>query len=243
MLYYFRISIVGHLMHKLFILLVTLVLSASAFTLPSDVYNKSHITPSSAYSVYKEMREAKKLFLKGKLKESTPMFIHILQKSSKSRSAKNIEQYDYLYAHYGILTALKITQQKEEYIKLATKIISYLDKSTARGIWEEGELGQFQMKMYRTVGNQLALLLYESSQRKDQKKMKLALKYINKSEKYIRSDEDFYLKDTEEKISNALAGNPPLESEKESIKITKVIKSREDIKKDLNITDNPLKKK
>jgi len=231
-------------MNKIFSLLVISVLSASAFTLPSNVYKNSHITPSSSYPIYQQMREAKTLFLKGNLKESTPLFIKTLQNSTRSKGAKNIDQYDYLYAHHGILTALKIDDKREDaYIKLAKKIISYLDKSTARGIWEEGELGQFQMKMYRTVGNQLALLLYKSSQRKDKKKMQQALKYINKSEKYIRSDKDFYLKDTKEKITNAIAGNPPLESEKEKLKITKVIKSKEDIKKDTNETNKTLQKK
>lgn len=231
-------------MSKTLALLFTLALSASALDLPKSVYKNSHITPSTSYPIYKQMSEAKALFVKGKVKEATPMFIKILVKSSRSRADKNIDQYDYLYAHHGILTALKFDEKNEEtYIKLSKKILAYLDKSTKRGIWEEGELGQFQMKMYRDVGNSLALLLYKSSERKDEKKMKEALKYIKKAEKYIRSEKDFFIKDSKEQITNAIAGNPPLEAEKEKIKITKVIKTKKELKKESNGSNNTLQKK
>ncbi len=226
------------------LLFTTLALSASALTIPKDVYKNSHITPSTSYTIYKQMSEAKAFFVKGKVKEATPIFIKTLVKSSKSRGAKNIDQYDYLYAHHGLLTALKIDEKNEKaYIKLSKKILAYLDKSTKRGIWEEGELGQFQMKMYRSVGNSLALLLYKSSQRKDEQKMQEALNYIEKAENYIRNDKDFYIKDSKEQITNAIAGNPPLKSETERLKITKVIKTKEIIKKDSNETNKALQKK
>ncbi len=219
-------------MSKVLALLVAMQLLASALTLPRGVYKNAYITPESAYPIYKQMREAKTLFLKGNVKEATPIFIKVLLKSKRLKTEKNIDQYDYLYAHHGILTALKMDEKNEkEYIKLSKKILSYLDKSTKRGIWEEGELGQFQMKMYRTVGNSLALLLYKSSERKDKKKMKEALKYIKKAEKYIRSDKDFYIKDTKEKITNAIAGNSPLKSEEKKLKITKRMKSKDELKK------------
>ncbi len=219
-------------MSKVFALLLTMLLSAPALTLPHNVYKQSHITPETSYPIYKQMQEAKAFYKKGDIKESTPRFIRILLKSSKSKAEKNIDQYDYLYAHYGILSALKIEQKDEKtYIKFAKKILSYLDKSTVKGIWEEGELGQFQMKVYRDIGNSLALILYKSSKRKDTKKMEEALKYIKKAEKYIRSESDFYIKDTKEQITNALAGNPPLKSEEEKLKITKRIKSKSELQK------------
>lgn len=231
-------------MRKTLALLFTLALSASALTLPKAVYKNSHITPSTSYPIYKQMSEAKALFVKGKVKEATPIFIKALVKSSRSKADKNIDQYDYLYAHHGVLTALKIDEKDEQaYIKLSKKILSYLDKSTARGVWEEGELGQFQMKIYRNVGNSLALLLYKSSERKDEKKMKEALKYIKKAEKYIRNEKDFYIKDSKEQITNAIAGNPPLESEKEKLKITKIIKSDKNAKKVVKDANKTLQKK
>jgi len=226
-------------MRKIFALLLTMLLSASALTLPRSIYKNSYITPESSYPIFKQMSEAKTLFKKGQIKESTPLFIRILLKSSKSKAEKNIDQYDYLYAHHGLLTALKIEGKKEkEYIKLSKKILSFLDEATKRGIWEEGELGQFQMQMYRSIGNSLAQLLYKSSKRKDKKKMHEALKYIKKAEKYIRSEKDFYIKDTKEKITNAIAGNPPLKSEEAKLKITKRIKSKSELKKALKKTLN-----
>ncbi len=213
-------------MNKIFVLLSTLVLSASALTLPNTIYKDSHITPESSYPIFQEMREAKTFFQKGNIKESTPRFIKTLLRSGKSSGDKNIDQYDYLYAHYGILSAIQRDEKNEKnYIKLAKKVLRYLDKSTSRGIWEEGELGKFQLMMYQVVGNALAEKLYKASGRTDKKLMKQALYYINKSEKYIRSDKDFYIKDTKEKITNALEGNPLLKSEKERLTITKIIKS------------------
>ncbi len=228
-------------MNKIGLLLLSILFSASALTLPRTIYKPSTITPESAYSIYKQIQEAKKFYKKGNLKESTPRFIRIVLNSTKSNAEKNIDQYDYLYAHYAILAALKRDEKDEKnYILLAKKILRYLDKSTAKGIWEEGELGQFQMKVYRDVGNALANILYKNSKRTDKKKMKEAKKYIEKAEKYIRSEDDFYIKETKEKITNALAGNPPLKSEEKKLKIIKRIKSN---KEDSKTLQNHLKEK
>ncbi len=221
-------------MYKILALLLTMQLLASALTLPRSIYKNSHVTPESAYPIYKQMQAAKTFYKKGNLKEATPLFVKMLLKSAKSKAQKNIDQYDYLYAHYAILEALKRDEKDEKtYIKFAKKILRYLDKSTEKGIWEEGELGQFQMKVYRDVGNTLAKILYKSSKRKDKKKMKEALKYANKAEKYIRSESDFYIKETKQQITNALAGNPPLKSEEAKLKIIKHIKSQSTLKKGL----------
>jgi len=219
-------------MYKILLTFLTLTVSVSALTLPNSIYKNATITPQSSYKIYENMRDATILFRKGKVKDSTALFIKTLEIASKSKKEKNIDQYDYLYAHYGILSAIENDEKEEEtYIKLSKKILRYLDKATSRGIWEEGELGQFQLKMYKTIGNHLAELLYVDSKRKDKKKMKEALRYINKAEKYIRDERDFYIKDTKAKITNALEGNPPLTSEKDKIKVIKHIKVEKDLKK------------
>ncbi len=219
-------------MIKIVTILSSFMLSLSALSLPHRIYKNPEITPESAYPIYKQMQEAKSLYKKGKLKEATPKFIRVLLKASQSKGQKNIDQYDYLYAHYAILADLKRDEKDEKtYIKFAKKILRYLDKSTAKGIWEEGELGQLQMKVYRDVGNDLAKILYKNSKRKNKKLMKEALKYVNKAEKYIRSESDFYIKETKQQITNALTGNPPLKSEEEKLKIIKHIKSKESLKK------------
>ena len=214
-------------MIKIVTILSSFILSLPALSLPHRIYKNPEITPESAYPIYKQMQEAKTLYKKGKLKEATPKFIRVLLKASQSKDQKNIDQYDYLYAHYAILADLKRDEKdKKTYVKFAKKILRYLDKSTAKGIWEEGELGQLQMKVYRDVGNDLAKILYKYSKRKDKKLIKQALKYANKAEKYIRIESDFYIKETKKQITNALEGNPPLKSEEKKLKIIKYIKSK-----------------
>jgi hypothetical protein len=82
--------------------------------------------------------------------------------------------------------------------------------------------------MYKTVTDHYAKLLYKESKREDSKLLKEALLYAKKAEKYIRSDEDFYIKETREWIQNAIDGNPPLKSEKKTIEIIKELKTKKD---------------
>jgi tetratricopeptide (TPR) repeat protein len=216
---------------KKLLLPLALCMSLSALEIPNSVYKNAKITPESSYETFKIMSEAKSLFTDGKAKDASELFIKAITKSSKSNAPKNIDQYDYLYAHYGLLKLLETNKNDEKkYKKLAKKIISFLDKSTNNGkdIWEDGELGKFQLNMYKTVTDHYAKLLYKESNREDQKLLKEALKYAKKAEKYIRSDEDFYIKETREWIQNAIDGNPPLKSEKKTIEIIKELKTKKD---------------
>ena len=212
-------------MKTIFVLFFALTLSLSALTLPQSIYKNPTITPESSYPIFELMRDAKHAFHKGDMNQSTQLFIRTLLKAKKNSKNKNIDQYDYLYAHHGILTAIAHREKEENnYIKLSKKILKYLDKSTVRGIWEEGELGKLQLMMYKRHGNTLAKKLYEQSKRKDKKLMQQALFYIKKAEKYIREDKDFYIKETKAQITNALEGNPPLKDEHTKLKVTKIIK-------------------
>ena len=216
---------------KKLLLSLTLCGNIFALQLPNTVYKNAKITPESGYDTFKIMSEAKSLFNDGKVKDASGFFIKALTKSSQSKADKNIDQYDYLYAHYGLLKLLETNKNdEEEYKKLAKKIISFLDKSTDNGkdIWEDGELGKFQLNMYKTVTDHYAKLLYKESKREDSKLLKEALLYAKKAEKYIRSDEDFYIKETREWIQNAIDGNPPLKSEKKTIEIIKELKTKKD---------------
>jgi len=216
---------------KKLLLSLTLCGNIFALQLPNTVYKNAKITPESGYDTFKIMSEAKSLFNDGKVKDASGFFIKALTKSSQSKADKNIDQYDYLYAHYGLLKLLETNKNdEEEYKKLAKKIISFLDKSTNNGkdIWEDGELGKFQLNMYKTVTDHYAKLLYKESKREDSKLLKEALLYAKKAEKYIRSDEDFYIKETREWIQNAIDGNPPLKSEKKTIEIIKELKTKKD---------------
>ncbi len=212
-------------MKKIFVLFFALLLSAHALTLPRALYQTPTITPESSYPIFELMRDAKKAYHKGDFNQSTQLFIRTLLKAKKGSKNKNIDQYDYLYANHGILTAIEHKDKEEKtYIKLAKNLLRYLDKATKRGIWEEGELGQLQLMIYRHHGNALAKKLYAQSKRKDKKLMKAALYYIKKAEKYIRNEQDFYIKETKAQITNALEGNPPLKDEHTKLKVTKIIK-------------------
>ena len=216
---------------KKLLLSITLCVNVFALQLPSTLYKNAKITPESGYETFKVMSEAKSLFTDGKVKDASELFIKVLTKASKSKTNKNIDQYDYLYAHYGLLKLLETNKNDEdEYKKLAKKIISFLDKSTDNGkdIWEEGELGKFQLNMYQTVTNHYAKLLYKESKREDKKLLNEALLYAKKAEKYIRDDKDLYIKETREWIENAIKGNPPLKSEKKTIEIIKSLKTKKD---------------
>jgi len=219
-------------MKKIFVLFFALVLSLHALTLPQSIYKNPTVTPESNYPIFKLMRDAKKYFHKGDMNQSRQLFIRVLLKAKKNSKDKNIDQYDYLYAHHGILTSIAHKEKEEKtYIKLSKKILRYLDKATVRGIWEEGELGQLQLMMYKRHGNTLAEKLYTQSKRKDKKLMQQALYYIKKAEKCIRDEKDFYIKETKAKITNALDGNPPLKDESAKLKVTKIIKKPKVAKK------------
>ncbi len=222
---------------KRVLLAVAITAGLNALEIPSSIYNnKVEITPESSYEIYKIISEGKMLFEKGKYSDASRYFIKALQQAKHPKGEKNIDQYDYLYANYALLRLLASNKDDSyKYKKLAKSVISYLDKITNNGkdIYEEGELGQFQLKMYRSVADYYAKLLYKESGRKDEKLLKEALKYAKKAQKYIRDDKDFYIKETVAMIQNAIDGNPPLKGEKE-VEIIKVIK------KDTNITKKAL---
>jgi hypothetical protein len=223
-------------MFKKMILTAAIFISgANALTLPDTLYKSVRITPESSYEIFKLMAQAKELYQKGQKNDASELFIKVLQKATKSKRNKNIDQYDYLYANSALLNMLLDNKNFDEYKRLAKRVISFLDRSTNRGkdIWEEGELGKFQLQVYRDVANNLALLLYKESNRSDEKLLKEALKYANISQKYIRDDSQNYIKKTKLYIQNALKGNPPLKEESDKIEIIKVIKSK---KTDINNT-------
>ncbi len=224
-------------MKRIISISVALYLSMlNASEIPTSLYKHyPHITPESNYKVYQAIEKAKELYQRGKIEEAKDKFIDILKRTNRSKTAKNIDQYDFLYANYALLTILEQDEHGEaDYKKLAQHILHYLDKTTHNGkdIWEEGELGQLQLKMYQTIANHTAKILYKESNRTNKRVLKQALSYAKKANQFIRTDEDSYLKETKAMIENALAGNPPLKGENE-IKIIKVIKKDQNQTKSL----------
>jgi len=220
------------------LLLAMIANSLFAIDLPNIAYTKSmKITPESDYNVYKVIREGEKLLSKGQSKKASKLFIKALSTARRIKTQNSIDQYDFLLSKYALLNLLENSDDTEHYKKMARSILYFLDKTTNYGkdIWEESDLGKFQLELYRNILNKYAKILYKESKRKDKKLLKQSMQYIKKAERFIRSDDDFYIKETKRKISNALEGNPPLKDEKE-VQIIKIIKN------DANSTKKPLKK-
>jgi len=216
-------------MRILFLLTSTTIL-LNALSLPSTIYKSNYnITPESNYTIYKKVQKAKELYIKGKRDESAKIFIDLLKKAAHSNSDKNIDQYDYLISNIALLDILKDKDDNKNYKLLARKVISFLDKNTNKGkdIWEEGDLGKLQLKIYKSLLDNYAKILYKESNRDDDKLLKKALYYANRAQKFIRSEEDNYLKETKLIIQNAIDKNPPLDIEKE-VQIIKHIDTKDE---------------
>ena len=179
-----------------------------AIPLPDFIYQKSKVTPESNYEIYKKMKEARSFLYKGKQENALNMALDALNISSQIKANRVIDQYDYLSAHYIILSVISNDQTKDQdYIKLSSKLFTYLDDTTSRGVWEESELGLFQMKLYREIGNTMALKLLNNAKKEEINRLQEALRIIEKAEKYIRSPDEFYIKETKQKILHAIEKN------------------------------------
>jgi len=220
----------------LFMLIIATTLFA--LELPKVAYTQNiHITPESDYNIYKLIREGESYLSKGQNEKAGNFFVKALLKAKRAKGSRTISQYDFLIAKYGLLKLTQNNEDLKDYKKMAKSILHFLDKTTNKGkdIWEEGDLGKLQLNLYKTILDSYANILYKESKREDQKLLKSAHFYAQRAKMFIRGDEDFYIKETNRKIENAIAKNPPLKDEKE-VQIVKIIKN------DTNSTENTLKK-
>ncbi len=197
-----------HFFNNFFTLLVIFSIETFAQPLPELIYQKSKITPESKYEIYQNAKKAKHYFHKGEQENALNSAIKTLTLSLETAGDRIIDQYDYLYSHYIILSIIKTDATKDkEYIKLSSKLFNYLDDVTSKGIWEESELGLFQMKLYREIGNTMAIKILKNKKEEQIDQLEKALEIIKKAEKYIRSPNDFYIKETKQKIIDAIDEN------------------------------------
>ncbi|RUM67209.1 MAG: hypothetical protein DSZ06_01750 [Sulfurospirillum sp.] len=224
-------------MKKTLFLLITAT-SLFALNLSKVAYTQNMpITPESEYNIYKLIKDGETYLSKGQNKKAGDLFIKAISKAKRLDGERVISQYDFLIAKYGLLKLTENEEDKKDYKKMAKSILRFLDKTTNNGkdIWEEGDLGKLQLNLYKYILNSYANILYKESKRENKKLLKSANYYAKRAKMFIRGDEDFYIKDTNRKIENAIAGNPPLKDEKE-VQIIKFIS------KDSNSTENALKK-
>ncbi len=193
-------------MKKLLSLIAIAVISLQGVELPKSIYkNNMHITTESNYKVYKLIDDAKKAIELNKGDEAKNLLIKSLKIASHTNGSKNISQYDYLFANYTLLALLNMDKESGEYKKLAKKIISFLDKTTHDGkdIWEDGDLGKFQIRVYRDISLNLANNYFKESNGEDKKLLKEALKYADISIKFSQDGEDAEAKELKTSIRSA----------------------------------------
>jgi len=197
-----------HFFNKIFTLLVIFSIQIIATPLPELIYQESEVTPESKYEIYQKFKQTKNSFLKGEQENALNGAIETLTLSLQTSGNRVIDQYDYLYSHYIILSIISKDKTKDqEYIRLASKLFAYLDDVTSKGIWEESELGLFQMKLYRDVGYTMANKLLKNTKKEQIDTLKEALRIIEKAEKYIRTPDDFYIKNIKKEIIDTIEEN------------------------------------
>ncbi len=196
-------------MKRVFSFIAASVIVLNAFELPKSLYKSStKITIESNYEIFKLIQDTKKAIELNQSDQAKELLVKALKKAAYSKSEKNISQYDYLFANYTLLALLDKEKEAEAYKKLAKKVIRFLDTTTNGGkdIWEEGDLGKFQLRVYKDLSLNLAKLYYKESNGDDTKVLKQALKYVNIAIKFAGED-DAQAKELKNSIMEALKKN------------------------------------
>lgn len=169
--------------------------------LPRFAYEQFPISGESDEEVHVLVKEAAQLVYP-EPREARVLILNALKKVSDGAS---IDLYDYLWTQYGLLKSSFETDTSEfgpggktDYLNVARNALDFLDNETNVGAWPFTELGGFQMEVYREAGNGLAWYLHEGDD--DVAMLNEALSVINKTEEYIRGEEDYYILDTKVRI-------------------------------------------
>jgi tetratricopeptide (TPR) repeat protein len=117
----------------------------------------------------------------------------------------DVSEYDYLWIQYGLLKSCFEPDSAEfthgtvdDYVKIASLVLDFLDETTSTGIWQFTDLGEFQMEVYRVAGNGLAWQQLQLGTHP--KQWQEALSTIEKAVAYVRGAEDYYILDTKVRI-------------------------------------------
>jgi LAS superfamily LD-carboxypeptidase LdcB len=186
----------------IFTLFILFSSSSFALSLNKSLFKHSKITPETNYEIYSILQKAKRYSNQRNREKALFNYTKALSISSKNRyKERNIDQSDYLETHYQVLQLIKEEdKERKNYIKLSKKLLNFLDKATSKGIWEGSELGQLQIRLYKELGEELALHLINDKSTHKFKKYYEALRYINKSTKFIVGFEDYHLLETKVKV-------------------------------------------
>ncbi|MCU0438232.1 MAG: PDZ domain-containing protein [Raineya sp.] len=176
-------------------------------------FSNNNVEGESENAEWKEMneliKEANKLMNthndKKKLLKSLDLYERVLD---FFRTGKVVDEYNYLYAHYGKVWAycyllsncqkeLKPEMYKkyqEESVKFGLQTLSLIPTF----IWHYTDLGRFHEEVTRIASNQVAwqmYLLYD-----DEAHLKQALEIIEKGVKFIQNDSQYFIWDTKVRI-------------------------------------------
>lgn len=120
-------------------------------------------------------------------------------------------EYDYAYALYLLLkngfdgpgSSTFGPGTREDYLRVARRLLDHLDRSGRVGQWVFTPEGQFYIEAHVTAGNGLAWYLYEDAGG-DPAKLEEALAIVQRSTAHIQSEQHYFARDTEVRILLAL---------------------------------------
>lgn len=186
------------------ILLVPFALRADE--LPSFVFKVQPIAESSDPAVHDLVEKAARL-IHPSPREGRALLVEAFRKVDQGAA---MEDYDFLYACYGLLKSSHETNTSKfgpgtraDYVKVARKVLNYLDQKGTVGQFVFTPQGQLQIEVYVVAGNGLAWYLSEDAG-KDPKRLAEALEVIERVAEEVRGPEDYYVFDTQVRILLAL---------------------------------------
>lgn len=123
-------------------------------------------------------------------------------------SGEVVDEYNYLYAHYGRLYSLayilancssslndeEILENRHEQIKWGTKLIELVPSI----IWHFSDIGQFHRECLRIAANSVAWQMYELYS--DRENLQKALEIIDRGVKHIDNTSQYFVYDTKVRI-------------------------------------------
>ncbi len=179
--------------------------AARAQELPAVVFKDLPVADESSAAVHVLVKRAAEL-VQPKPREARPLFVDALKAVDKGA---RIDEYDYLWVYYGLLKSYVETDPstfgpgaREDYIKVARKVLGYLDKKGV-GDWVFTPEGALKLEVYREAGNGLAWYLYDDP-KADRETLGEALEVIERTEQHIGGPEHYFILDTKVRILSKL---------------------------------------
>ncbi len=174
--------------------------------LPSFVFKVQRLAETSDPAVHELIEKAAGL-VHPRPREGRALIVEAFRKVDQGAA---IDDYDFLYGCYGLLKSSHETNTstfgpgtRADYIKVAQKVLAFLDREGQVGQWVFTPQGQLRIEVYVVASNGLAWLLLEDAG-KDPKRLAAAYEVIERGVAHVRGPEDYYALDTQVRILLAM---------------------------------------